>query len=287
MLALSTLTLAAALLGAAPPDPVFVDVAEARALVAEGATVLDARGSAAKAPFLPGARLVEWTDLREGRLRSGRLASPDRVRAALAARGVRADRPVLVYGAADRGWGEEGRLWWTLRYLGHPRVRILDGGVQAWLRAEGPTAAEPAPELASAPRWKGEVQVRLRADTEQVRLGPGHPNVRVIDARTREEYEGATPYLSARGGHVPGARLLSWRDLLAPDGRLKPEPELRRLLAAYGLAPGQRVIAYCTGGVRSAFLIAALAHLGFDDVANYDASWWAWSADPELPAATK
>ncbi len=100
----------------------------------------------------------------------------------------------------------------------------------------------------------------------------------VLDVRTRAEYDGATPYGSVRGGHVPGAEHLEWTALFDEQGALRPRAELEALLPARGA----RVVAYCTGGVRSGFVYAVLRALGRDDVANYPGSWWEYAAS-DLP----
>lgn len=270
------------LLLAAAPAPVFLSTDEAAPLVAGDAVVLDARGAFAEAPYLPRARVVDWMRLRDGLARTGRLADDAALLAAFAQLGVTDARPVLVYGAADRGWGEEGRIWWTLRYLGHPRVYIIDGGVQAWVAAGRPTMDHPEPGR-GVEAWRPQRQERLQASRSEVGDAARRRDVSVLDTRSDEEFRGATPYFSSRGGHVPGALHLEWRALLAEDGRLLPRAELERRVAAAGLRRDQRIIAYCTGGVRSAFVVAVLAHLGFPDAANYAGSWWDWSADERLP----
>ncbi len=215
--------------------------------------------------------------------RTGGLAEVTRLREAFGAAGVRSDRSVLVYGAAAEGWGEEGRIWWTLRYLGHQRVFILDGGIQSWVRAKMTTDKAPTNEIKG--RWLTTLQPRLRANRTEVLDATARKDVLILDVRTPEEYAGETPYLSPRGGHVPGAVHLQWRDLLRTDGRLRPKSEIRKLFSAQGITNERRVIAYCTGGVRSAFVVAVLAHMGHPDAANYDGSWWDWSAQDSLPVS--
>lgn len=270
-----TAALLTVMTAATPPTPVFVDVSAAQGLLAEGARVLDARGGKARAPFLPGAVPTSWTDVRAGLLRVGRLGRPEEAREHYAGRGVDIERPVLVYGGADEGWGEEGRIWWDLRYLGHPQVFILNGGVKAWVQAGGRTA-----QTASGPLPGRFPALALRADlrTEHAELVEASESRTLLDARTPDEFGGATPFLSPRGGHIPGARNLHWKDLLAEDGRLRSEGDLRLVL---GELEGS-VAVYCTGGVRSAFVVAVLTHLG-ETAKNYDGSWWDWSAREELP----
>ena len=250
---------------------------------AEKPTVLDARGHDAKPPFLPGAVPIDWRDHRTGGLRSGLLGPDARtIAAALSAAGVSTDRPVLVYGAGARGWGQEARVWWMLRYLGHPEVRILDGGLKGWRRQGRPTVGELETHRGGA-RFEPREAPALRATTRAVRDAIASGSTRLLDVRTTKEYAGATPFWSQRGGHIPGARHLYWRALLDEEGFLRGSDELEALFDAAGIRRDVPVITYCTGGVRSAFVQAALLNLGYTQVANYDGSWWAWSARGELP----
>ena len=258
---------------------VFVDVDEAQLLVEAGAAVVDARGKREWAKgHIPGAWPVSWTDQRDGLLRVGRLTHDlEDVAAQYRVAGVRQDAPVLVVGAAGSGWGEEGRLFWTLEYLGHPDVHVLDGGMTAWSSAGGATVTEgtrpPPGDLSVSARSA------LRASMDEVAAGEAV----VWDTRERREYDGATPYLEARGGHVPGAVHLWFRDLMDPEGRLLPEAELRKKLDTHGIPMDEPVIALCTGGVRSGFAYAVLRHLDHPEVANYDGSMWEWTADKSRP----
>lgn len=270
-----------AALGADEAPRVFVDVAAARGYVERGAVVLDARKDP-EAPYLPNARPLDWMDVRDGFGRTGKLAETKALVRALEAAGVDSDRPVLIYGDASEGWGEEGRLWWMLAYLGHPEARILDGGLKAWRRAGAPLSAAPVAATKKG-RFVAHPRPRLRADYVRTNRIRKLENGRVLDVRTREEFRGQTPYWSWRGGHIPGARNLTWRGLFDDDGRVLPRRRLRALLLRAGLDPSAPTVAYCTGGVRSAFMVAALVEAGWEDVANYDGSWWDWSARTRLP----
>jgi len=104
----------------------------------------------------------------------------------------------------------------------------------------------------------------------------------VLDVRTREEWNGATPYFESRGAHIPGAVHLEWKELLDTTGRLDPEAARAKLRTA-GLDPSKPVITYCTAGVRAAEAWVILRALGYSDVRNYDGSWYEWSADDRRP----
>jgi thiosulfate/3-mercaptopyruvate sulfurtransferase len=117
---------------------------------------------------------------------------------------------------------------------------------------------------------------------EQLQQRLGDRALTILDSREPREYQGATPYGESRGGCVPGAIALYYRQLLREDGFLKPEAEIRQILADKGVQ-GEEVVAYCTGGVRSAWLVAVLQSLDaprFRGVYNYPGSMWEWSSRP-------
>jgi thiosulfate/3-mercaptopyruvate sulfurtransferase len=209
--------------------------------------------------------------------RDGRLLPAAEVARRLGALGVGADRPVIVYGRWDQGWGEEGRLFWMLDHLGHPEVRVLFGGWAGWRGAvRSGASAPPAPGAFTARpvaerRW---TTARLAARAEAVQ---------VLDVRSPAEFAGATPYGSVRGGHVPGARSLFWKGAFEADGRLKDRAALRAWFVGAGVRFDQPVVAYCTGGVRSGFVYLLLRWLDHPSPGNDDGSWWAWAADGGRP----
>lgn len=295
--------------GGAAPASLFVPATSALALLARGATVLDARERGFVWGHIPGAQPVDWRDFRDGWGRTGRLhPDPAQMAARLSALGVAGDRPVLIYGDAGRGFGEEGRIAWLLAYLGHRQVYILDGGWPAWGQVGGPIARGLAgrpvrPEGPGIP-FVPSPQPGLRTDKAAVQRvvqgleGAPRPTAPLIlDVRTAAEWRGATPYFEARGGHIPSARHLDWQQLLGSDGRLRSAAELHALLSSLGVAPPAGhspasdaspaaepdIVVYCTGGVRSAFVWAVLRSLGYRHVRNYDGSFWEWAADPSLP----
>ena len=242
--------------------PLFVDAPAAAALVNAGATVLDTRNAARfYAGHIPGAVRADWRAATAGGATSGRLAAPAMVAATYAALGVDDHRPVLVVGAWLDGWGEEARVAWDLTWLGHADVHVLDGGMAAWT---GETA-----HLPSRPRT-GTLTARprpeLRTTTEALRDALRGPNPPVIlDVRTAGEYAGEQRHGEARGGHIPGARHLTWQSLLeAPPADLARETP---------------IVVYCTGGVRSSMAWAALTRHGYVSVTNDDGSWWEWARE--------
>ena len=275
------------------PNPVVaatrwvVSAAEAQRLISAGALVLDARGERLKwGDPVPGAVPVLWQQFTEpepsvvGQLLADEAELASRLRAV----GVRTDVPVVVLGDPLQGWGEDGRIVWMLRSLGHPSAVAVDGGLPA-LRREGLPSIEPA-----AP--PGDFVIARRPDLsigrDELKSLLGQPGVVVLDARSPGEFSGAVRYGELRGGHLPGAASLHFRELMAADGRLLPPEELQARLAALGVGPTTMVVTYCTGGVRSAWLAMVLHDLGIG-ARSYPGSVWEWAAsDPrEFPLVTE
>lgn len=208
------------------------------------------------------------------------LPAPADLQAAARRWGVRGDRLVVVYD--DSGNTAAARAWWLLRWGGHPRVLLLDGGLGAWRSAGLPlrTGDGEAPEPGEATIVGGGLPV-LDADGTAALARSGV----VLDARAPERYRGETEPIDPRAGHIPGARSAPTVGNLLPDGRFRPAAELRERFAALGVDGSVPVAAYCGSGVTAAHEIAALAIAGFD-AALYPGSWSQWSADPTRLAVT-
>jgi thiosulfate/3-mercaptopyruvate sulfurtransferase len=260
----------------------IVGAQKAKELIEQGeATVLDTRGgSDFGAGHAAGAQPVSWQDFsRPDAPHKGELLEDaEALTAKLRALGVSKERPVLVVGKPPDNWGEDGRIVWMLRTLGHSRAALVDGGNRALREAKLQMK-----EGASRPA-KGDFEARLTGryaiDREALRALLEGDDVALVDTREEREFAGKTPYGESRGGHIPGAKHMHYTDLMRPDGRLLPEATIRKKLAAIGVTPDKEVVAYCTGGVRSAWVVVVLAHLGYGDVANYAGSMWEWAASP-------
>jgi thiosulfate/3-mercaptopyruvate sulfurtransferase len=251
-------------------------------------TILDVRwqlsepdGRAAYAEgHIPGAVYVSLEDELTDHTISGRgrhpLPSGRAVEAAVQRCGVRRGVPVVVYD----NWNRAGsaRAWWVLTAAGIPEVRILDGGLGAWVAAGGTletgfVVAEP-----------GDITVRhddLYAGARRTITADETAAVAtLLDARAPERFRGDVEPVDAVAGHIPGATNLPCTQVLAEDGAFLNERDLVRLFAERGAAGDVSV--YCGSGVTASVVLAALASAGMD-AALYPGSWSEWSSDPSRP----
>jgi thiosulfate/3-mercaptopyruvate sulfurtransferase len=206
----------------------------------------------------------------------------------LTAHGIDPTRPVVVYEADEVG-PRAARVFWFLDYFGHPDPRVLDGGFKAWTAAGLPVETGAArtvekgtwPDDNTTPRRE-----EIAAGWGDVFAGAGAPAPRtdlaVLDTREEGEFRGTT-VRAKRGGAIPNAIHLEWKNNLGSDGRFKPADELRRMYEARGITPDREVISYCHGGYRAAQSYIALRLLGYPRVRNYVASYGEWGNREELP----
>ncbi|UED87013.1 sulfurtransferase [Streptomyces profundus] len=195
--------------------------------------------------------------------------------AAMRRAGVSLGRPVVVYDAGD-GWAAA-RAWWLLRWAGHPRVRVLDGGLAAWT---GPLSTEePRPAEGDFVPTPGGLPV-LDADGAARLAREGV----LLDARAGERYRGEVEPIDPVAGHIPGAVSAPTSENVTPGGQLRPAAELADRFAALGVSPGTGVGVYCGSGVSAAHQVWALEVAGVT-AALYPGSWSEWTARPGRPVA--
>ena len=192
--------------------------------------------------------------------------------------GVDGTTSVVVYD--EQSGIRAARAFWFLEYLGHPSVRMLDGGFGAWTAAGLPVTAEAGPPPKST--WTGTRDEKRIATWKDVRSAVRRNSAVILDTRSEEEYCG-TVARAKRGGAIPGAVHIEWTRNLGPDGRFKPADELRTMYEDAGVTRDKEVMTYCQGGYRAAHSYVALRLLGYPRVRNYIGSWKEWGDREELP----
>ena len=203
-------------------------------------------------------------------------------------RGVSRDTPVVVY---DHESGERAsRAVWLLAVLGHPDVRMLDGGTAAWTAsgnplvrlAEAAKPVDPAKAPPTPPPFKATPDLGLLATRFDVQRAIDDSQTVIVDVRRESEYRG-TEKRARRAGTIPGAVHVFWREHLDERGSLRRADEVRERYVSKGVTPDKSVIAVCHGGYRSASTFLALKALGYPRVRNYVASWGEWGNREDSP----
>lgn len=192
--------------------------------------------------------------------------------------GVNDDSQVVAYDA--QGGMFAARLWWMLRWAGHPAVAVLDGGLPAWTALGLPLTTDvPSPAPGTLQQRPSLVRTVGAGDIL------AQPQLKVLDARAPDRFRGENETLDPVGGHIPGAANRFFKDNLLPDGRFKPAAQLRSELGALVADPSSAVM-QCGSGVTACHNLLALEVAGLPGAALYPGSWSEWCSDPARPVAT-
>jgi thiosulfate/3-mercaptopyruvate sulfurtransferase len=197
--------------------------------------------------------------------------------------------PATQVVALDRQGGiYAARLWWMLRWMGHPAVAVLDGGVAAWVESGGALTTEVAVPAAPAPPPSAPYPSTLGSmpTVSAGELAAQLGRARLVDARAGERFRGEVEPLDAAAGHIPGALNHFFKNNLGSDGRFKPAAQLRADFdALLGLHGASAVVHQCGSGVTACHNLLAMEYAGLTGSALYPGSWSEWSSDPARPVA--
>lgn len=269
--------------GPPPPGSGRVEANAALTQVAAGALqVIDARDASLYASgHLPGAVSIPVADLRDSEY--GTLATPTELATRLDRAGIRPDRGVLVYAdmLADAAY-----VGWALVALGHERVRLLDGGVSAWLASDGALESEPAePQgVSTSDRgndggpglWQARADERWPKDRVldlfDLYAGIDDPDLVLVDTRQGDERNAAI-----QSGADDTDHNVSWTQLVSEDGRaFKNRMTLHRALQV--LPARKQLVVYGDDSTASALVWWSLYEHGYGRVARFDESFDSWAA---------
>lgn len=258
------------------PDLRLVDVRTVLGRPGAGRAAFDAG-------HLPGAVFLDLEEDLSGPIgvHGGRhpLPDADALAETFGAIGIADGTHVVAYDAGDAAVA--GRLWWSLRWLGHDAVQVLDGGFAAWLEAGGPVVTDAVPPPPA--RFVARPRPEMLVDRAAVLAGLDDPSRALVDARAAERYRGEIEPLDPRAGHVPGAVNYPYAGNLE-GGRFRSPEVLRERFAP--LASAREVVVYCGSGVSAAHDLMALEAAGIRGAKLYAGSWSDWVSHADAPVAS-
>lgn len=189
----------------------------------------------------------------------------------LSLQGLQPGTPIVVVGNGPRGRGEEGRLAWTLLYLGFQDVQVaaLETFRKNWTQS-------PSPQRQNVPVWPVHPRAEMQmAKTDFVKLskdpkGRMEKRIFIIDVRSGSEYANRA---TTKAGPAPdiNAMHMEWKEFFTENGR--PHRAVKTKLQSLGITPNDRIILISNKGVRSGAVAYALLALGFSRVQNFTAGW--------------
>ena len=236
---------------------------------------------------IPGAIGFDWKEDLQDPVRRDFLG-PEAFGELFGSHGVSNDHTIVLYG--DRNNWFAAYTYWYLKYYGHDKVQLVDGGRVKWEK-EGREYSNEVPSYpATDYKFHGSPKEDIRAYRDHVQSKLGKAGL--VDVRSPKEYSGELlapenlPQEGAqRGGHIPTAVSIPWGTAVnTEDGTFKSTDELKEIYGGKGITSNKEVIAYCRIGERSAHTWFVLKELlGYPDVRNYDGSWTEWGSSIKAP----
>jgi len=233
-----------------------------------------------KAGHVPGAVCWKWKEMLWDPLRRD-FPAPEEFARRCGAAGIGNDTTVVFYGEGVQ-FGVY--AWWTFRYCGHRKVKVLDGARYRWVAEKRPLTTDVPPPAAPVTYTPVKRVERMRILRDKLLATLRKNEALILDGRSPEEYRGErvgapdSPDVGAmRYGRIPGAINLHFEELLDANKAFRTAAELQQVLAARGAAPEGEIITYCRLSHRATVLYFALTELlGFRKVKVYDGSWTEW-----------
>lgn len=248
--------------------------------------ILDASYGLPPSPLgIPGAIDFDIDDIADPAAPLAHTIPPEKVFAGKVGKlGIGNDALVIVYDRAGI-YMAASRAWWMFRLFGHENIRVLDGGLPAWIRAGGAVAKKDRPPPAAA--FKTRIIPERIKFLNQIKDNLEDRHFTVLDARDAGRFSGETPdpRPHVQSGHIPGSLNVPFMSLLNPDGTLKPRDHLEKTLQTARVPLKNALACSCGSGVTACVIALALYELGDTEAAVYDGSWTEWGSSPVLPKA--
>ncbi|WP_167604707.1 sulfurtransferase [Maribellus sediminis] len=202
------------------------------------------------------------------------IKSPQEMAKILGEHGISPDKTIVVYDEGSTKYA--GRMYWMLKYLGAPNVKMLDGNMKAWKAGRKPITG--APGKAAATTFTAKVDATQLAKMDEVKKAVDNASYVIVDARTPEEYAGTAETELERPGHIPSAVNVNYETLSDAKGLLKSSDELTAMFKSKGITKDKTVIVYCETSVRAGVIYLALKGLGYENVKVYDGAYLEWQS---------
>lgn len=247
---------------------------------------VDARGEdAAKEGKVPNAVVMTWQDLANVKDKNpgdegwGHVLSVEELSKILGDFGLDPTKEIVLYATGQAGWGDDGRILWELKAAGYDNLKMVNGGIDK-IKEAGVELSKEETTPVKADVKIDQIDRTNIIDTEELAKDIG--KYKIVDTREKDEYEGAVKFGEKQGGHLPNAMNIPYSELYQENGLLKSNAEIEKIFEEAGLKKEDEIVAYCTGGIRSAFFQLIAEMMGYNNVKNYEGSYYNWAASQDV-----
>ncbi|WP_158860062.1 sulfurtransferase [Lunatibacter salilacus] len=221
---------------------------------------------------------TQLSDIKSDAADGGRhpLPTPQQFSERLGDLGITPDSHVIVYDNKNGGMSAA-RFWWMMKAIGHKKIQVINGGLNAAIAAGFQTSNESVNPTPASPYpiegWK--LPLSNIAEVEALSQKESHI---VVDVRETDRYLGKVEPIDLIAGHIPGAINIPFSENLETDGQFKSPDELKeKYQKAFGDTSSENIIVHCGSGVTACHTLLALAHAGMEIPKLYVGSWSEWS----------
>jgi thiosulfate/3-mercaptopyruvate sulfurtransferase len=201
----------------------------------------------------------------------GILKSPDELAKIFGKHGISPEKTIVIY--CNKG-NNAGRMYWALKYLGAPNVKILDGNIDAWKAKRKPVTRTPT--TLKATTFTPKVNKSLLVSMSDVKSKMTNSGTVLVDVRAAEYFNGAH---AESKGHIPGAINFDSEMVKDSKGLIKPTSQLAGLLNSKGITKSKEIILYCNTSTRAGLVYNVLtSNMGYTNVKVYDGAYSEWAS---------
>ncbi|MES2627367.1 MAG: sulfurtransferase [Bacteroidota bacterium] len=184
---------------------------------------------------------------------------------------------VIVYDDAN-GSNAAARFWWMLKWTGHDKVQVINGGLEQARKSNFPMRSGTETNSRATEPYTIEQLTLPTVTMPEVKKAAQHPDYLVIDVRSKERFDGITEPIDLVAGHIPGAINIPFTENLDPNGLfLKPGELKSNYEKKFGDVKSERMIVHCGSGVTACHTLLALSYAGMEIPGLYVGSWSEWS----------
>ncbi|OYT11899.1 MAG: hypothetical protein B6I18_02545 [Bacteroidetes bacterium 4572_112] len=226
-----------------------------------------------KLSHIKGAVFIDHHDLYKAGAVEGLIKSPTDLAKYFGSKGVSEKKDILIYDDGTNKYAA--RIYWILKYLGAPNVKILHKDMGAWRSAR--VMITKAKTKVTPATFTPKLNKSIAADYNYVKANISNSKVVMLDVRHITEYNGTIAKPVSKG-HLPGAKNLEWKKIETKSGALLPSSELQSAFSSVGVTKDKTIVLYCGTSVRSGIVFVALKSLGYANVKVYDGAYNEWDS---------